>query len=113
MTWDRANNVTASSATTGEAIVIMPAVLTAQALVRVGPAGQPADGDVSDVPFALVAPTVTMVMPTATDSWQIGTMHEIQWRGILGDGNIAPASFAFSVQVSSDGGVTWQTARSA
>src|SRR5262249_43967372 len=50
----------------------MPATPTSNALIRVSPSGNAAAGDVSDKPFTLVQPTVTLTAPTATSAWGIG-----------------------------------------
>src|SRR5439155_21177598 len=91
-------------ATHGAWNISVPGVLTTQALVRVSPAGRPGEGDTSDVPFTLVAPTLTVTAPQANESWQIGTTRQIRWNGNLG----RLSDFAFTVEVSSDGGVTWR-----
>ncbi len=79
------HNIPYSSPTTfGQASMRMPAILTSQALVRVSPAGRPGDGDVSDVPFSLVAPSVTVSNPLGNESWVIGSTHRIRFASNLG-----------------------------
>jgi hypothetical protein len=95
-------NVLPISATMGDTVVRMPGVVTTQALVRVSPAGSPGYGDVSDVPFTLVAPTLSMSQPGAGAVWTISTSHSVAWVtnvGIWNDGYTAAISY--------DGGTTW------
>ena len=102
-TWTpAAQNVPVSSATSGTADVRMPAVVTTQALVRVSPAGNPGDGDVSDVPFSLVAPTLVVTAPAAGAAWMINTSRTIRWIT-----NVGPISGGYTGAVSYDGGTTW------
>ena len=81
----------------------MPGVLTTRALVRVSSAGHPDDSDVSDAPFELVAPAIQLYHPSSVESWAVGTQHPIEWEDNVGN-NIAE----FTVDASSDGGLTWR-----
>src|SRR4029077_7072076 len=95
-------SVLASSATAGSADVRMPSVVTTQALVRVSPAGTPGDGDVSDVPFTLAAPTVHVSFPVAGTVWTIGATSSIDWGT-----NIGPGRLGYAAAISYDSGTTW------
>jgi hypothetical protein len=97
-------NVAANSATTGSREMPMPGIVTSQALVRVSPAGRPGDGDVSDVPFALVAPTLGVSVPAAGAVWTIGTSHNVEWGT-----NVGLFDFGYSEAVSYDSGATWHS----
>lgn len=103
-TWQPlASGVTAASATTGSATVTLPMVVTSQALIRVSPAGVPANGDVSDVPFTLAAPTVSVTAPNTIVNWSQGSTRTIRWTHNLGVGS------TMRVDVSRDSGATWTT----
>jgi len=94
-------SVPATSATDGTARVDLPGVVTAQAVLRVSPAGRPGDG--ATVPFSLAAPSLTFSFPTAGTTWVIGSTHSISWGGNVGTVN------AYTFSLSEDGGATWHT----
>jgi uncharacterized repeat protein (TIGR03803 family) len=102
-TWSSvATNVPNTTATNGSAKVRMPDTLTTQALVRVSPVSFPlADGDVSNVPFSLVAPFVTVTMPNSNVLWTIGTNVTLSWSHNLGTAE------SVNLEISRDGGATW------
>jgi uncharacterized repeat protein (TIGR03803 family)/VCBS repeat-containing protein len=102
-TWSSvATNVPNTTATSGAATVRMPDTVTTQALVRVSPVSFPvADGDVSNVPFKLVAPLVTVTLPNSNVLWAIGTTPTIMWTHNLGTAE------SVNLDVSRDGGTTW------
>jgi hypothetical protein len=79
-----ASAVPSSAATTGTLAVRMPATTSTQALVRVSPTGDTSIGDVSNVPFTLIAPTVTVTTPNTNVSWTVGTTQSIKWNHTLG-----------------------------
>ncbi len=103
-TWSSvATNVPNTTATAGSATVRMPATVTTQALVRVSPVNSPIDGDVSNVPFTLAAPVVTVTMPNANVLWTVGSNVNITWTHNLGKAETV------NLEVSRDGGTTWTT----
>ena len=86
-TWQSlATGVAAATATTGNWTGVLPAVVTSQALIRVSPAGHPGDGDVSNVVFTLVAPTIAVTLPNTAVSWAIGSNQTVSWTHNLGTG---------------------------
>jgi hypothetical protein len=76
--------VASNAATTGTYTGPMPATVTTQGLIRVSPSSDPTSGDVSDVPFTLAAPTVTVTTPNTNVSWAVGTTQAIKWNHNLG-----------------------------
>lgn len=103
-TWTTlASGVANATSTTGFYTTVMPATLTTQALIRVSPSGHPELGDVSDVPFAIVAPVLTLTAPVTNVSWVGGTTKAITWTHNLGNAE------AVRIDVSADGGTTWTT----
>ena len=94
--------VAAGQFPTSSVTIFMPMTLTTQALVRVSPLGSPADGDVSNVPFTLAVPTVTVTAPNTNVSWPIGANRNITWSHNLGDLE------SVRLEVSRDGGTTWE-----
>jgi len=101
-TWTMgAHDVEAPTVGQGSATITMPAVPTTQALVRVRPSGHPELGDVSDVPFTLVAPSITVTAPSTGISVALGSTLTIRWAHNLG--SLAP----FDVSLSRDGGINW------
>jgi hypothetical protein len=79
-----AHGVASSAATSGSYTGPMPATVTAQGLVRVSPTIDPASGDVSNVPFTLASPTVTVSAPNTNVSWAVGSTQKINWSHNLG-----------------------------
>ena len=103
-TWSSlASGVASATATTGSRAVRMPATVTTQALIRVSPVSYPADGDVSNVPFTLAAPTVTVTAPNTNVNWSIASARSINWSHNLG------TLASVIVEISRDGGSTWTT----
>lgn len=101
-TWSSvATNVPNTAATSGSATVRMPETVTAQALVRVTPVSFPLDGDVSNVPFTLATPRVTVTSPNSNVLWPIGSNGVIAWTHNLGKAE------AVNLETSRDGGSTW------
>jgi uncharacterized repeat protein (TIGR03803 family) len=102
-TWSPvATNVPNTTPTSGSAVVRMPETVTTQALVRVSPVSFPvADGDVSNVPFTLVSPTVSVTMPNSNVLWTIGSNASIGWTHNLGTAE------SVNLEISRDGGMTW------
>jgi hypothetical protein len=100
-TWVGMGGSVATSPTTGSLTIYMPNVFTSQALIRVSPAGNPGDGDVSDVPFTLAVPAVTVTAPNTNVNWEIGTSRNITWSHNLGTAE------AVRLERSTDGGATW------
>jgi hypothetical protein len=99
VTWTPlAGNVPASGASTGAYTAVMPSIITSQALVRVSPAGNVANGDASDVPFGLEPPKVTVTAPSTVT---VGIATEVKWSHNLGQLE------AVDVELSRDGGATW------
>jgi len=96
-----ATNVPNTTANAGSASVRMPETVTTQALVRVTPVSFPAEGDVSNVPFTLTAPRVTVTMPNTNVLWTIGFNRTITWTHTLGNAE------RVNLQVSRDGGLNW------
>jgi hypothetical protein len=80
----------------------------ATALVRVSPSGVPGDGAVSR-PFTLQTPTITILMPSATAQWGIGTTQRADFVRNFPAGT--SSTWRQSLDVSRDGGVTWQELR--
>jgi hypothetical protein len=104
VTWaPLASGVPAATATTGTFTGPMPATVTTQALVRVSPAGTPALGGVSAVPFTLATPALAVTSPNTKVTWAIGSTQNITWSHNLG---IAESVL---IELSGDGGITWTT----
>jgi hypothetical protein len=76
--------VASATATTGTYTGPMPTTVTTQGLIRVSPTTDPTSGDVSDVPFTLATPTVTVTTPNTNVSWAIGSTKSIKWSHNLG-----------------------------
>lgn len=76
--------VPSSAATTGTYSVPMPATVTTQALIRVSPTVDPPSGDISDVPFTLATPTISVTAPNTNVLWAIGSAQSIKWSHNLG-----------------------------
>jgi hypothetical protein len=101
-TWEMlAASVPAASATAGTYTGRLPESPTTQALIRVSPAGAPADGDVSNVPFTLVTPTITVTAPNTSVNWRIGSSQTIRWTHNLGTEEWV------RIERSDDGGASW------
>jgi hypothetical protein len=76
--------VASATATTGTYTGPMPATVTTQGLIRVSPTIDPTLGDVSDVPFTLATPAVTVTAPNTAVTWAIGSTKSIKWNHNLG-----------------------------
>ncbi len=98
-----ATNVPNTTANAGSASVRMPETVSTQALVRVTPVSFPAEGDVSNVPFTLATPGVTVTMPNTNVLWTIGSNRTITWTHNLGNAE------RVNLEVSRDGGTNWTT----
>jgi hypothetical protein len=98
-----ASGVLNATATTGSYTGPMPTVVTSQALIRVSWSSDPAEADVSDVPFTLPAPTVTVTAPNTNVIWAIGSAHNVTWSHNFG------TQESVRIDVSRDGGATWTT----
>jgi hypothetical protein len=96
-----ATGVANTTATTGSWAGVMPSTVTAQALIRVSPVGDSLDGDVSNAPFTLAAPAVTVTAPNSNVNWTVGSTHRITWSHNLGTAETV------NIDVSRDGGGTW------
>ena len=106
-TWGTAaQNVSTSGSTYGATVIRLPGVVTTQALVRVSPAGRPQDGDVSDVPFKLVALSVSLGAPGG-QTCVIDSRCPVTVGHNLGS-RVSSSDFSWSV--SFDGGTTWRSA---
>jgi hypothetical protein len=101
-----ASAVPAASATTGTFTGTMPATVSTQALVRVSPAGNAGDGDVSNVTFTLAVASITVTAPNTNVGWTVGTARNIAWAHNLGTAE------AVRLEVSRDGGATWSVVTS-
>ena len=82
-----ASNVASTTATTGSYTGPMPTTVTSQGLIRVCPTVDLTLGDVSDVPFTLATPTVTVTAPNTSVTWAIGSAQSIKWNHNLGTGD--------------------------
>ena len=98
-----ASGVANTTATAGSRAVRMPTTITTQALIRVSPVSYPADGDVSNVPFTLAAPAITVTAPNTNVNWSIGSLRSINWSHNLG------TLESVNVEISRDGGNSWTT----
>jgi hypothetical protein len=84
-TWSPvAVGVASATATTGTYTGPMPTTETTQGLIRVSPTIDATSGDVSDVPFTLATPAVTVTAPNTAVSWAIGSTKQIKWNHNLG-----------------------------
>ena len=81
----------------------MPTTVTTQALIRVSPAGNAGDGDISNVTFTLAAPAISVTAPNSNVNWSIGANRSINWSHNLG------TLESVNVEISRDGGATWTT----
>ena len=77
-------SVASAAATTGTYTGPMPASVTTQGLIRVSPTTAPTLGDVSDVPFTLATPTITVTTPNTAVTWAAGGTRAIKWNHNLG-----------------------------
>ncbi len=79
----------------------------AQGLMRVSPAGNPGDGDMSNVPFTLAPPRITLIAPNANVNWTVGSTRIVKWNHNLGTAE------SVNIEVSRDGGSTFTPIASA
>jgi Bacterial Ig domain/Divergent InlB B-repeat domain len=98
-----ASGVPAATGTTGTYTGPMPNTLTTQALIRVSPAGNAGDGDVSNVTFSLAVPIISVTAPNTNVAWPVGASRSIRWTHNLGQAE------QVNIEVSRDGGNTWTT----
>jgi hypothetical protein len=104
VTWTAiGSGVPAATATTGTFTVRLPATVTSQARIRVSPAGNAGEGDISDVPFVLAAPTVAVTAPNTNVNWKVGANRTVTWTHNLGQAE------QVAIAVSRDGGTNWAT----
>ena len=82
-----ASGVASATATTGSYTGPMPTTVTTQGLIRVCPTVDLTLGDVSDVPFTLATPTVTVTAPNTSVTWAVGSAQNIKWNHNLGTGD--------------------------
>ena len=97
-----AAGVPSLNSTTGSWTGPLPALVGAQALVRVSAAARPADADVSNVAFTLAPPELALTAPILNVSWGVGTSRVIRWTHNLG------IAERVHIDVSRDGGTTWE-----
>jgi len=102
-----ASGVPAATATSGTFTGPMPSTVTTQALLRVSPAGNVGDGDVSNGPSTLATPAIAVTSPNTNVNWPIGSSRNISWSHNLG------TSESVEIAVSRDGGSTWTSVASA
>ena len=89
-----AANVASAAATTGSYTGPMPTSVTTQGLIRVSPSAAPTLGDVSDVPFTLAAPTITVTTPNTGVTWATGSTQNIKWNHNLGTAGLVKIELA-------------------
>ncbi len=99
--------VPAATATSGVYTGAMPTSVTTQGLVRVSPAGNPGDGDMSNVPFTLAPPRITVTAPNTNVNWTVGSTRIVRWNHNLGTAENV------NIEVSRDGGSTFTPIASA
>jgi hypothetical protein len=92
-----------ATSTTGSWTGPMPSTVTTQARIRISQATNPSEFDVSDVNFTLAAPFVYVKYPNSNVLWTTGSSYTITWNHNLG------ALEHVNVELSRDGGATWQT----
>ena len=92
--------VPAATATTGAFNWAVVGPTTSAAWVRVGWDRGPTV-DVSNAPFSIVAPQVTVTAPDSAVNWGLGSRQAIKWKH-----NIGTAAL-FTIALSHDGGVTY------
>ena len=105
-TWTSvATGVPASTATAGTYTGALPMLAASTtALVRVSASGQSADptqSDTSDVPFTLVAPTITVTVPNTAVGWRVGDVKNLQFTDNFGTGEVV------SLDLSRNNGASW------
>ena len=76
--WNGIINGYAQGGTTGSYNWSIPNVISAQALIRVSPAGNAAYGDISDTTFK-INPAVTLIQPNFGGTVQAGSVFPIKW----------------------------------
>ncbi len=101
-TWEViAPSVLNATATTGSFVWNVSGPISANALIRVCSKVVPPVADASDVPFAIVAPVLTVTSPNSVGSLRIGNIHTVAFTHNLGVGQ------GVLLDVSRDGGATW------
>jgi probable HAF family extracellular repeat protein len=99
-TWSRIETVTTSTSATVSYPWLVTGPPSAQALIRVGLAAQPAVSDTADVTFTLT-PSVKVTAPNIAVTWGAGSMRTVSWTH-----NLSPAE-TVNVDFSGNGGVSW------
>lgn len=77
-------NLPSTTATNGSYTGPMPATVTTQGLIRVCPTIDSTLGDISDAPFTLATPAVTVTAPNTAVTWAVGSTQLIKWNHNLG-----------------------------
>jgi hypothetical protein len=88
--------------------LIMPKTLVTTALIRVRAAGRSEPADISDATFNLIQPRILVLRPAVADRWVIGTSPSLKGPMVVLSHNLWPDG-KFLVDLSRDGGATWQT----
>ena len=95
--------IAASATNTGLYAWTVPAVVSADCLVRVGAVGGGAPRDSSDAPFTIkAAPTITVTSPNGGEIWVCGIARDITWSST---GDVADVK----IEYSTNGGASWMT----
>jgi hypothetical protein len=74
---------------------------TAYGRIRVSALNLPVS-DISDVPFTIAAPLITVTQPNSNVNWPRGSSQTIRWTHNIG------LNAPVSIDLSRDGGVTWE-----
>jgi hypothetical protein len=101
-TWELVVSITANNGTRAWEV---PAIATTEARVRASAADDPTCFDVSDGDFTIEVPppcTIQVTAPNGGEQWQIGSGQNITWTS-------ANAGPTVAIEVSRDGGATWQS----
>ncbi|MBN8702246.1 MAG: T9SS type A sorting domain-containing protein [Bacteroidetes bacterium] len=99
-TW---NTITGSTPNTGSFNWTIPNTLTTTALVRVSEVGSPSVFDISNVPFTITLPTITITSPNGGEIRYIGNVYPVTWT------SQAVVSSFVKIEYSADNGSTWNT----
>ncbi len=94
--------VVASTANDGSYSWTVPATPSTDCLVRVSDAVDGDPQDVSDGPFTITQPTLTLISPNGGEDWEVGSSHLISWTWT---GSIAEVKLEYSI----NGGTDWVT----
>ncbi|MBN2120281.1 MAG: DUF2341 domain-containing protein [Candidatus Omnitrophica bacterium] len=79
--------------------------ITSNALIRMIDADRPSVIDVSDAPFSIIEPTITVTTPNGGEEWAEGTVHEVSWTSMGYD--FGAIRDNLTLQYSSNGGSNW------